>query len=78
MTNIRQLGARGNFRRPRLPERPGFALPFDSQPSELVKLYQMLTPEKQREFWQVTGSPFDKVTFLLRWGTYGDFEGRRA
>lgn len=34
----------------------------------LAGLYRQMPAEHQREFWQLTGSPADKMLYLMRWG----------
>lgn len=36
----------------------------------LVAYYRCMSPEKQREFFQLKSSPAEKVIFLMRWGAW--------
>jgi len=41
----------------------------DTLPSP-VSLYETLSPQKQREFWQLRTDHVSKQAFLLRWGQF--------
>jgi len=41
----------------------------------LCRLYGRMSPDQQRDFWQLRGTKIEKLAYLLRWGTFKQVEG---